>query len=489
MELLRSRWSSEREEDSFEVTDPSTGEIIARLQGCGAADVDRAVRAADEAFQKDWRWRPGRERGTLLQEVARRLRDAAEEIARIETRENGKPLAQSRLDVAACIESFDYFGGLAGKLPGDFFDAGPICGATVLEPYGVVGAILPFNWPPIHTAGKTAPALAVGNTIVVKPPEQTPLTVLRILEIVQSVVPPDVVQVVPGHGSAAGAALAGHPLVRKISFTGSTKVGASVVKQSADNSTPTLLELGGKNAILVLADADLDLVLRSVIEAGYYNQGQACTAGSRVLVHRSLYKRLLSRLAPAVERLRVGAGMSPETHVGPLVTRRQQQKVLDYIRIGVEEGAVVAAQAPLPTDPALAGGFFVRPTLLADVRRDMRVAREEIFGPVVCLLPFDDVDEAVSIANESEYGLVGAVFTGDHPTALRISRQLDVGMVYINNYYRRSAGMPFGGTKSSGYGREHSIETLKEFGRTKLIRMVSGLGQVPIWSGVQDVGL
>lgn len=489
MDVNTRRWSSERKQDQFVVTDPSTGERIALIQGCGPAEVDQAVRAAHRAFQDDWRWRPGRERGAMLQEVARRLRDCAEEIASLETRENGKPLPQARLDVAACIDTFDYFGGLAGKLPGDFFDAGPICGITVLEPYGVVGAILPFNWPPIHTAGKTAPALAAGNTIVVKPPEQTPLTVMRILEIVQDVVPPNVVQVVPGHGSEAGAALAGHKLVRRISFTGSTKVGAAVVKQAADNVTPTLLELGGKNAVIVLEDADLDLAVRGVFEAGFYNQGEACTAGSRVLVHRDLYQPLVERLTAAVLRLRVGAGTAPGTHVGPLITGKQQQRVLEYIEIGLAEGATMAAQALLPTDPALAGGFFVPPTLFSDVKRKMRIAQEEIFGPVVSILPINSADEAVSIANENEYGLVGAIFTRNQETALRIARQLDVGMVYLNNYYRRSSGMPFGGVKASGYGREHSIETLKEFGWTKLIRMPSGLGKIPVWPAVTDVGL
>ncbi len=489
METRVVRWSSCADADRFSVTDPSTGKVIAVVQGGGATEIDLAVRAADKAFHADWRWRPARERGTMLTRISHRLRDHAEEIAAIETRENGKPLPQARLDVEACIGSFGYFGALAGKMPGDFFDGGLIYGASLIEPYGVVGAILPFNWPPIHTAGKAAPALAAGNTIVIKPPEQTPLTVMRIVEIMLEELPQDVVHLVPGPGAAAGSALAAHPLVRKLSFTGATATGAAVVRAAAANTTPVLLELGGKNGLIVLADADLDATVRAIIDAGYYNQGEACTAISRVLVHRSRHDDLVDRLAPAVARLRVGAGTHPGVHVGPLISATHRDKVLDDIRRAVDEGATVAAVASTPDDPALAEGFFVAPVLLTNIHRKMAIAREEVFGPVVCVLTFDDVDEAISIANDTEYGLTAAVFTRDQPTAWRIARSLDVGIVFINNYFRAVGGMPFGGTKGSGYGREHTIETLKEYGRVKLVSMPTGLGDIPVWSGVNDVGL
>jgi len=489
MDVRRYRWSSQNGEDQFSVTDPSTGEVIAVLQGGDPSQVDLAVCAANDAFHADWKWRPGRERGMLLTKAARHLQQHAEEIAAIETRENGKPLPQARLDVAACIGSFEYFGALAGKLPGDFFDTGVIYGASIMEPYGVVGAILPFNWPPIHTGGKVAPALAAGNTIVIKPPEQTPLTVIRIVEIIQEVLPNDIIQLVPGHGPSTGAALAAHPLVRKLSFTGATSTGAAVVRQAAANTTPTLLELGGKNALIVLEDADLDAALQTIVDAGFYNQGEACTAVSRVLVCRSRHDELVGRLAAAVSRLKVGAGTTPGVHVGPLISATHRRKVLDYIEGALGQGARIAAQAPLPDDPALAKGFFVSPTLLTGVRRDMRVAREEVFGPVVCVLPFDGVDEAISIANDTEYGLTAAVFTRDQPTAWRIARSLDVGIVFMNNYFRAIGGLPFGGVKASGYGREHTVETLKEYGRLKLVSLPTGLRDIPQWSGVTDVGL
>jgi len=483
------RWSSNDPADRFSVENPANGETIAVIQGAGAKEVDAAVTAADVAFRTDWRNRLPAERGVLMMEISRQIRDNLEEIATLESKENGKPLPQARADVEACIATFAYFGGVIGKIPGDFYDNGLLLGATVREPYGVVGAIIPFNWPPIHTAGKIAPAIAMGNTVVVKPPEQTPLCILRIIEIIQDVLPPDVVHVVPGYGPAAGSALASHKLVRKLSFTGSTSTGAAVVIASAPNTTPTLLELGGKNAMMVFEDADLDMAARWLVEAGYYNQGEACTAGSRILVHRSLHDALVARMAPGIEKLKVGDGMEEGVHVGGLVTRAHQQKVLDYIRIGLEEGATVAAQAKLPPGPAGERGFFVAPTLLTNVHRHMRIAREEIFGPVICVIPFDSEEEAISIANDTDYGLTCSIFTENHPRAMRVARGIDVGMCYVNHYLRRSLGMPFGGAKGSGYGREHTLETLKEYSRVKLITMPSGRGDIPHWAAIADVGL
>lgn len=483
------RWSSSDDADCFDVTDPSTGAVIAQIQGGGAAEVDGAVRAAYSAYHADWRWRPAQERGALLLAVARRLAEHAEEIATIETRENGKPLAQSRLDVAACVSSFEYFGALAGKIPGGFFDGGVVYGASLLEPYGVIGAILPFNWPPIHTAGKSAPALAAGNTIVIKPPEQTPLTVLKIVEIMSEILPPDVVQIVPGAGPTAGAALAAHPLVAKLTFTGATATGAAVVRAAAVNTTPTLLELGGKNALIVMADADLDAALAAIIEAAFYNQGEACTAVSRVLVEAGCYNELIERLKAAIAGLKVGTGTAPGVHVGPVISAAHRTRVLAHLATAVAEGATVAVQAPLPDDPALAGGFFVAPTLLTGVSSTMQVAREEVFGPILCVSPFANEADAVTIANDTAYGLTAAIFTRDQTAAWRIARKLDVGIVFLNNYFRGVGGMPFGGAKASGYGREHTIETLKEYGRVKLVSIPTGLRDIPQWHAVADVGL
>jgi betaine-aldehyde dehydrogenase len=477
-----SRWSSARDGDRFPVENPATGEPITIVQGGGEGEIDGAVRAANRAFREDWKWLPGRERGRLLAEVARVIQEHSSELANLECQENGKSMLQAFIDVGSCVSLFEYFGSLIGNVPTEFIDLGSIHCSVWLEPYGVVGGILPFNWPPIHTAGKSAPALAVGNTVVLKPGEQAPLTVMRIVELMQEVLPADVIHAVPGAGPVAGKALASHPLVRKLSFTGASATGAAVLKLAADNLTPAFLELGGKNPLLIFEDADFDSAIRGVIEGAFYNQGEACTAASRILVQDSIHDRVVARLAEAVRRIKVGDGADPATHVGPMVTLQQQQRVLDYIEIGKQEGAVIAAQSRLPDDPRLANGFFVPATLFTGVRPDMRIAQEEIFGPVTCVIPFKDEDEAVQIANDSDYGLVAAVYTGSEERGLRVARKIDAGMLHINNYCRAGFGTPFGGTKASGFGREHCLQTLYEYGWSKAVRVPSGVGQVLQWT-------
>jgi acyl-CoA reductase-like NAD-dependent aldehyde dehydrogenase len=488
-QLSKYRWSSADEGDRFSLENPSTGDVITVIQGGGAAEVDAAVQAAHQAFVTDWRWRTPDERARVLLAGADILEAHADEIAEIESLENGKPLADARMfDVNFLIGVFRYFGSVIDKLPGDFYDArNGNYSATVLEPFGVVGAIVPFNWPPIHTGGKIAPALAVGNTVVIKPSEVTPLTVIRIVELLNEVLPADVLHVVPGVGTVAGQALAGNPLVKMVTFTGSTPAGAAVAKTAAGHVAPAVMELGGKNAFIVFDDANLDRAVRDALEGGYFNKGEACTAASRVLVQKGVAEEFTSRLAAAVSKLKVGAGDDPATHVGPVVSKRQQAKVKNYIEIGKQEGATVAAEAQLPSDPALANGFFVAPTLLSNVTADMRVANEEIFGPVVTVNVFDTEEEAVEIANRPDYGLVAAIYTGDPERYFRLARQIDVGVVLINNYFRGLLGLPFGGTKGTGYGREHTIETLSHFGYRKLMRIPTGTGTVPEWRVIAEV--
>jgi acyl-CoA reductase-like NAD-dependent aldehyde dehydrogenase len=299
---------------------------------------------------------------------------------------------------------------------------------------------------------------------------------------VRQVLPDDVVHVVPGRAET-GAAIASHPLVRKISFTGAPTTGTAVIRSAAANLTPTLMELGGKNPFVVFEDADLDSAARWALDAGFYNQGEACTAGSRLIVQRSVYDEFVERLAPQVAKLVVGDGSKPGTHVGPLVTKAQMGRVLGYLKIGADEGAVVAAEAALPTDPELADGFFVAPTLLTGVHPDMRVAKEEIFGPVAVVIPFDDEEDAVRIANGTDFGLVGGVFSGDQPRAIRVGRRIEAGLMYVNHYNRMAVGTPFGGTKHSGFGREHTLDTLREFTYAKTLRIPSGEGEI---TGVMD---
>ncbi|WP_328504680.1 aldehyde dehydrogenase family protein [Streptomyces sp. NBC_00457] len=483
---IRTRWSSEDAADQFTVDNPATGATLAVVQGAGDKEVDQAVQVAYDAHFS-WKARTARERGSWLRKIAQAVREHADEIAALECSDNGKPLTQARhMDVNAAIGIFEFFASLCDSMPGQVNDGGSLLDITVLEPYGVIGAIVPFNWPPIHTASKLAPALAVGNAVVIKPPEQAPLSALRMVEIIQSVLPDDVVHIIPGTGSI-GSQLAGHPLVGKISFTGSPTTGVSVIKTAADNLTPTLMELGGKDPFIIFEDADLDQALPWAIEGGLFNQGEACTSASRVLVHADIYDEVARRYGDAVKRLRVGNGADLGTHVGPMVSAAQRKQVLDYIDIGVQEGATIAAQAPLPDDPELAGGFYVAPTLFTGVRPDMRIAQEEIFGPVISMIPFRDEDEAVKIANGTDFGLVAAVFTPDSERALRVSRALRTGFVFVNNYNRNFTGVPFGGVGASGFGRETAAETLREYGYSKNIRLVSGQGEIPRWAPSLEV--
>ncbi|WP_236711026.1 aldehyde dehydrogenase family protein [Streptomyces sp. 150FB] len=474
------RWSSTAETDRFVVDNPATGRPATIIQGAGPAEVDQAVRTA-HAAHLSWRQRPARERGAYLRKIAETVREHADELAELETLEMGKQLATSReFDLEAAIAEFEYFAGLVEVLPSQARDYGAYLDVTTLEPYGVIGAVVPFNWPPIHTAGKIAPALAVGNAVVVKPPEQTPSVVLRMVELIAEVLPDDVVHAVAG-GGAVGAALVGHELVAKVSFTGSPATGSAVLRTAADNLTPSLMELGGKNPLLVFEDADLDQALLAAIDGGYFNQGEACTASSRLLVSEAVHDEFTARLAVAVGRLVVGDGSAPATEVGPMVTRAQQQRVLEYVRIGQSEGARIVARAPLPDDPWLADGFYVAPTLFTDVTPDMRVATEEIFGPVVTVTRFRDEEEAVRIANGTPFGLVAGVYTQDTDRALRVSKQIRAGVVTVNNYVRAAIGSPFGGVGASGFGREHAPETLGEYGYSKTVRLATRRTELPVW--------
>lgn len=485
---LAGPWSAESGEHDFDVQDPATSAVIATVRGGGAAEVDAAVRRAKTAYEETWRHIGARERGTLLLECSRVIAEHADELAALETLEMGKPLHISRtFDVQFCINSFAFYAGLADKQPGAAFDLGPVAAHTVHEPYGVVAGILPFNWPPIHVAAKTAPALAAGNVVILKPPEQDPLTVMRIGELLNSVLPPDVVQVLPGWGSEAGTALAGHPLVERLSFTGSTATGRAVLKLAADAMTPVTLELGGKNPFLIFGDADLDAAVRGAVEGAFFNQGEACTAASRLLVDAKIHDEFVERLSVLVRRLKVGAGSDLRTHVGPMVSAAHREKVQAAIDRAVAEGATVAATAPIPDDPSLADGYWVAPTLFTDVTPSMTVVQEEVFGPVTVVLSFSDEEEAVALANDTPYGLLAAVWTSDARRARRVSRAIEAGVVLVNNFNRAVLGTPFGGYKDSGYGREHAIESLLDFTRVKNIREPSGIGTIPEWVALEQL--
>jgi acyl-CoA reductase-like NAD-dependent aldehyde dehydrogenase len=465
---------------TFEVIEPSTGAPLARVVAGDAVLVDRAVRSARAALPA-WRALSGRERGAYLRRVADRIRANADELGELVSRENGKPKRDALAnDVSFSSNCFDFFAGLGDTLPGEIIDQGPIETRVIYEPYGVVAAILPFNWPPIHFAKKGAPALITGNTVVIKPGEQAPLTVLRLVEIANEVLPPGVLNAVPG--MEAGAALAGHPNVERISFTGATATGRRVLASAAENLTYATMELGGKNSLMVLPDADLEQAVEIAIEGMFYNQGEACTSTARILLHDDVYDSFLERFVTATTALVVGDGLDPRTDVGPMVDARQRDRVLGYLHTALEEGARIVGQGDVPTDPAYAAGYWVPPTVLADVTPDSTVGQEEIFGPIALIMRFSAVDEAVEIANGTAYGLTAAICSRDEAEAWRIAQRLEAGMVFVNNYMRRSfLGSPFGGVKGSGFGRENAPETLHEFVRSKAVRFRSGRGEVPVW--------
>ncbi|KAI9656600.1 MAG: hypothetical protein M1821_004807 [Bathelium mastoideum] len=486
-ETITYPWSA-KSGTKFPIHNPATGKILTSVVAATPTELDLAVQAAHKAYSTDWRWRSPAERSRLLFACAAALDAHLDELAVLLCLENGKPARAGRMyDLNFLVGAFRYYAGLVDKLPSQLYDGGSVYTNVFHEPYGVVGAILPFNWPPIHTGGKLAPALAMGNAVVLKPPEQAPLTIMRIIEILQTVLPKDVVHGVPGLGPDVPAALVSHPLVHKISFTGSTAAGAAVAKAAAADITPCTLELGGKNAFVVFEDADLDQAVRDALEGGFFNKGEACTAASRILVHRDIHDVFVQRLGAAIKKLVVGDGLKKDTHVGPQVTEAQQTRVLNYIRIGEEEGATISVQGSLPSDPALKDGYFVKPTLFTNVKPSMRIAKEEMFGPIQTVTSFSSYDEAIRIVNDSDYGLTAAVYTKDSEKGWKASREIDVGMVFLNNYWRAVLGKPFGGAKQSGYGREHTLETLLDFSRTKFVQFPSGLGKIPAWEGVTDI--
>ena len=469
---------------TFSVHEPPTGAEIAQVVNADADTVAKAVASSRAAYESTWGEMSPRERAGLMRQVARKLQEHAEELADLESMEVGKPKRDAgRFDVAFSHTCFDYFAGLADTLHGDILDQGPIEARIVYEPYGVVAAILPFNWPPIHFAKKGAPALAAGNTVIIKPGEQAPLSVLRMTEIANEVLPPGVLNAVTG--MEAGPHLVGNKDVERVTFTGATATGIKVLKAAADNLTFSTMELGGKNALMVLDDADLTVAVNVAIEGMFYNQGEACTSTARILVHESIHDEFLALFAAAAEKLVVGDGRDPRTDIGAMVDAKQRDRVLGYLQSALDEGARIVTQGALPTDEKYAGGFWVAPTVLADVTPEMTVAKEEIFGPIACVMKVSDIDEAVRITNDTEYGLTAAIVTRNEDFAWKLSRRLRVGMVFVNNYMRRSfLGAPFGGVKGSGFGRENAIETLHEFVRSKNVRFPSGKGVIPIWPPV-----
>ncbi len=471
----------EGESDTFEVLESANGRVLARVANASLDTVNRAVADSRRAYEEGWRDMSPRERGALMRQVAAKIREHADELAELCAREVGKPKRDAlRVDVVSCHTNFDYYAGIADTVHGEVIHQGPVEARVAYEPYGVVAAILPFNWPVQHVAKKCAPALAVGNTVVVKPGEQAPLAILRVIELANEVLPPGVLNAV--NGMAAGPALIANPRIERVTFTGSTATGRKVMQAAAQHVTYATLELGGKNALLVLDDADVDAAVRVDIEGMFYNNGMACTSTSRLVVHESLYDAFAERFVAAAAALRVGQPLDPSTDIGPMVDARQQQRVEAYVATTLAEGAPLLFEGTIPDDDDSREGFWVKPRIFGEITPANTIAKEEIFGPVAALMRCRDDDEAVAIANDTDYGLTAAICTRDEARAARLAQRLEVGMVFVNQYTRRTfIGSPFGGVKGSGYGREYSAETMHEFVRAKNVRFPSCHGEIPTW--------
>ncbi len=449
--------------ESFEVIDPSTGEAFTEVPRGDVADVDAAVAAAREAFE-DRRWaglRPGK-KTEILFKVADLIKRNIPELAQIESLDSGKPVKLASGEIWAAAEAFRYYAGWPTKYHGETNPTDDnMFSYSLREPLGVCGGIIPWNFPMIMAAWKVAPALAFGNTVVLKPAEQTPLTAIRLAQLcLEAGVPEGVVNVVTGLGPQAGQALAQHENVDKIAFTGSTEVGRKILHASESNLKRVTLELGGKSPNIVFADANLRRASKGSMNGVFLNSGQICTAGSRILVESSIHDQFVESLVEATETMKVGPALEEDTGMGPVVSKEQLDRVTGYIDIGRSEGAEVATGGGVPSD--LDGGYFVQPTIFTGVRNDMRIAQEEIFGPVAAVIKVDDVDEAIAVANDTIYGLAAAIWTESLSTAHRVARGIRAGTVWVNTAGLYDPAISFGGYKQSGFGRElgrHSMET------------------------------
>jgi aldehyde dehydrogenase (NAD+) len=452
--LIGGRFCDAQSGKTFSTINPATEEILAQVAEADALDVDAAVKAAHAAFHhKAWRHMPARERSKLLWKLGDLIAQNADELATIETMDNGKPIFESRhIDIPSAAETFYYYSGWCTKIEGDTIPApGNFFNYTLREPCGVCGIITPWNFPLLMVAWKLAPALACGNTAVLKIPEETPLTGLRLGELCQEAgIPDGVVNIVPGFGETAGRALVAHPLVDKISFTGSTSVGKEIMRTSAETLKKVSLELGGKSPNIIFADADMEAAAKGAFNGIFYGKGEVCNAGSRLLVEKSVHDQVLGRLLHRAAKLEPGDPLNPKTRLGALVSKTQMDRVLGYAQIGRDEGA----KPVLPGGRVGDRGYFVKPTIFDAVEPSMRIAQEEIFGPVLSVLTFDNIEELIEMANSTIYGLAAAVWTRDFAKAHRVAQRLQAGTVWINAYNMTAPESPFGGYKQSGFGRE-----------------------------------
>ncbi len=472
--FINNEWCDAASGNTLEVVNPATEETLAAVQSAGEADVTRAVAAARTCFESDeWRGLTPRKRGEVLYRAGQLLVERRDDIAKLETLQNGKPLFESKIDVAMTAETLKYYGGWADKLSGDVLPAstGDLV-YTTREPLGVVGAIVPWNFPLNLASWKVAPALAAGCTVVLKPAPETPLTALALAELLQDAgLPPGAFNIVAGDGPTTGAALVQHPDVDKIAFTGSTEVGKQVMRNAASTVKRVTLELGGKSPNIIFGDADLEAAVRGAINGIFYGKGEVCAAGSRLLVQQSVHDEVVEQLASRAAKMVPGDPFLKTTRLGAIVSKRQHDRVLSYVAAGKKEAELVAGGNAVQVDGK---GYFVEATVFDGAKPGMKIVDEEIFGPVLSVLSFDDDDEAVALANETRYGLAAGIWTSDIGRAFRVARAIRAGTVWVNTYNLYDPAAPFGGFKASGFGRDLGREALDGYTDTKTVWV--GLG-------------